>query len=182
MWPFASRGSRSTAVAPGPKDVPPMEEFENNDAVMKVWLPQTLSERVNWLSIHSETSRPDVLRALMYEHVYGRVAYESLKTAVAKKRAIPIEDSGVRFSRARHTDVDLEYLGKSLDDFKLHLPARLKTDLESIAKQHGLTPSSYTRKLLVQQLLGERVHTNWQAAVGRVSSDVERLEQEDMAG
>lgn len=182
MWPFASRGSRSAAIAPGPKDVPPMEQFENNDAVMKVWLPQTLSERVNWLSIHSETSRPDVLRALMYEHVYGRVAYEILKSAAAKKRATPSGDSDIKQSRARYTDVDLEYLGKSLDDFKLHLPARLKTDLASIAKQHGLTPSSYARKLLVQQLLGERVHTNWQAAVGKISPEVELLERDAGAG
>lgn len=178
MWPFATRGSRISVMAPEPQNVPLLEEFESNNAVLKIWLPERLSERVSWLSIHAETSKPDVLRALIYEHVYGRIAYEMLKVAVAKRRTIPAEDTGVRFSRERSTSVDLEHIGKSVDDFKLHLPERLKADLALIANQHGLTTSSYARKLLVQQLLGERVHTNWQTAVGSISPDVARLERD----
>jgi hypothetical protein len=204
MWPFSSRGSRSGTPAPEPKDLPPVAEFERDDAVLKLWLPAVLSDRLNWLSTRLDASRQDILRALLFEHIYGRVAYEALKAEV-KRREIRADADQTRWlgennasadraitaalhassagyaqlSRSRHTMVDLEYLGKSADDFKLHLPARLKRDLASIARKHGLTQSSYARKLLVQMLLGDAVHTDWQKAIGKISAEVERLERDD---
>jgi len=49
MWPFASRGSREVASKPVFKDFPPFEAFANDDSVLKVWLTDKLSDRINWL-------------------------------------------------------------------------------------------------------------------------------------
>lgn len=76
------------------------------------------------------------------------------------------------------TPTDIKFVGKALDDFKLHLPLRLKNDLESIAKIHGLTASSYVRKMLVLQLLGERLHTDWQNPIGKIPAEIIQMERD----
>jgi hypothetical protein len=202
MWPFASRGSRAALVAPEPTDLPVFSEFARNDASMKVWLPQILIERLDWISKNVDVSRPDVIRALMFEHLYGRVAYLALLAHGAQERAEQTlfearkmvskkgglahitemgdhDASGVRYSRQRQSSIDAELIGKPVDNHRLELPRRLRTDLAEVARVHRLTPSHYVRKMLVQQLLGERRHTAWQAAVGKISRDIEQLERDD---
>ena len=188
-------------MAPEPKDLPVFSDFERNDTSMKVWLPQILSERLDWISKREDVSRPDAIRALMFEHLYGRVAYMALlafdaqrqsEDPLAQARIAAADKAGLermmasvahnledtRFSRERNSRIDAELIGKPTDNLRLELPLRLKADLAAIARAHCLTPSSYVRKLLVQQLLGERVHTNWQAAIGNINRDIERLEQD----
>lgn len=94
---------------------------------------------------------------------------------------LPVDDPGggwARFSTSRQTSVDLEHLGKSDEDLILSLPSRMKADLEALAERHRLTPSSYVRKLLVLELMGERTHDAWQDAMGRISADVHALERD----
>lgn len=43
---------------------------------------------------------------------------------------------------------------------------------------HGLTPSHYMRKMLVMQLLGEPIHTEWQKAIGKISADTIQMERD----
>ena len=202
MWPFASRGSRGAAVAPTPSDLPKFSQYELNDASIKVWLPQLLSERLDWISKRKDASRPDVIRALLFEHLYGRIAYLALLEFEANRRAERLladargtarhsdgvgretatsvtNDPAVMFSRSRTSQLDAEIIGKPTDNLRLELPGRLKEDLARVARVHGLTPSSYVRKALVQELCGEDVHTRWQYAIGRVGRDVERLERDD---
>jgi hypothetical protein len=182
MWPFASRGSRQVAAGQVFKDLPPFEAFADDDAVLKVWLTDKLSERIDFLSERRDTSRPDVLRALLFEHLYGRIAYEELIAYGKKKRPVSLPGATVgipdeiRYSRREETPMDIKFCGKALDDFKLHLPSRLKNDLESIAKIHGLTASSYVRKMLVMQLLGEGIHTQWQDAIGKIPAEIIQME------
>lgn len=198
MWPFSSRSSQHGTIAPAPKDLPDCSEFEQNDRKVKVWLPQVLVDRVNWLSKTRDASRPDVIRALLFEHLYGRVAYEALVRSVADKRteaaltlarqtqsaswSTTLESArysdDVRWSTRRSTQVDLEWIGKSIDDIDVTLPSRMKVDLEGVAAIHHLTASSYVRKMLVLQLLGEPIHTSWQKAVGAVSRDVLQIEED----
>lgn len=188
-----------------PKDWPNFDDFEKSNASLKVWLPQILVDRINWISKHKEVSRPDIVRAVIFENAYGKVAYEAFIKHVADKKkphwdpprqsikTIDVrlsEDTitigsktypldGVRFSRERETTYDLKHLGKSDEDLTISLPATLKTELKQLAGMHGLTPSSYVRKLLVLHLLGEKVHTQWQKALGKLPTDLNVLEQED---
>ena len=199
MWPFSSRGSQYGTIAPQPQDLPNFKDFEKTDVSLKVWLPQVLSDRVNWLSKAREVSRPDVIRALLFEHLYGRVAYEAFVKYAAQKRAevelklarqnLSATDGPydlvrgfksveVLFSTSRNTQIDLQHLGKSVDDIHVSLPLQLKLDLEAIGHMHRLSASGYVRKMLVLQLLGERVHRTWQDAVGAISKDVLTIEKD----
>ena len=199
MWPFSSRGSQYGTIAPQPQDLPNFKDFEKTDVSLKVWLPQVLSDRVNWLSKAREVSRPDVIRALLFEHLYGRVAYEAFVKYAAQKRAevelklarqnLSATDGPydlvrgfksveVLLSTSRNTQIDLQHLGKSVDDIHVSLPLQLKLDLEAIGHMHRLSASGYVRKMLVLQLLGERVHRTWQDAVGAISKDVLTIEKD----
>ena len=198
MWPFSSRGSQGGTVAPHPQDLPNFKDFEKADAALKVWLPQILSDRINWLSQTRDVTRPDVIRALLFEHLYGRVAYEAFVRSVGQKRAEVelklarerlLASSGsndlargfhsgdIKQSASRYTQIDLQHLGKSVEDIDVSLPWQLKFDLEAIAQMHRLSASGYVRKMLVLQLLGERVHKTWQDAVGAIPKEVLEIEK-----
>jgi hypothetical protein len=189
MWPHSTRSSQYGVIAPKPQDWPEFDDFEKSDVSLKVWLPQVLIDRVNWISKQREVSRPDIVRALAFENVYGRVAYEAFIAHVAAKKntaALPSSSGSIdqmlhgniRFSRVRTTQQDLEHLGKSDEDLTITLPQRLKADLTQLAALHKLTPSSYVRKLLVLHLLGEQVHSQWQKALGNLPADLRILEAE----
>lgn len=200
MWPFSSRSSRGNVIAPTPTDLPDFSLYEQSTASLKVWLPQTLVDRINWISRETDASRPDIIRACLFEHIYGRVAmlglqayrkrqveevarkqYAALVSGELARRKVEIaaaQANEVKFSRQRQTREDLERLGKSDEDITLTMPAQLKKDLAELAKKHGLTPSSYVRKALVLMLLGETVHTEWQRAIGKIGPDVLSLERE----
>lgn len=199
MWPFTSRGNRADTRAPEPMDFPDFKAFRVSNAKLKVWLPKALDDRLGWLSVRREASKPDVARALLFEHLYGKLAYEALlryasemriNTEVEKARehmmgqgridvllhGMPIEE--VRYSARDVTDIDLEHIGRSDWDFTFTMPAIMLEELKRIARMYVLTPSHYMRKMLVMQLLGEGIHTGWQKAIGKISTDVEKFEMD----
>lgn len=200
MWPFASRFSRVNVIAPQPKALPDFKEFLDSSAKLKVWLPQVLVDRVNWLSKHEDASRPDVLRGLIFQHIYGHVAYLSLidyKKELDRIKRLeaeasqakgppridtllhggPFGDEIIR-SPSRSTEVDIAMIGRADEDITIGLPLKLKEDLKTVAEIHRLTPSSYVRKMLVQMLMGEEAHSRWQYEVGKLSPDLEQLERD----
>jgi hypothetical protein len=190
MWPHSTRSSQYGVIAPKPQDWPNFDDFEKSNSSLKVWLPQILIDRINWISKNREVSRPDIVRALIFENVYGRVAYEAfIKHVTDKKnaRSAPknsesidvLLHGGVRLSRDRTTEHDLEHLGKSDEDLTITLPLTLRDELAQLAKLHGLTASSYVRKLLVLHLLGEKVHSQWQKALGKLPADLGNLEKDN---
>lgn len=189
MWPHSNRRSQYGVIAPKPQDWPNFDDFEKSNASLKVWLPQILIDRINWISKNRDLSRPDIVRALAFENIYGRVAYEAFLKYVADKKkpykipgnadAIDILLHGeILASTARNTPHDLEHLGRSDEDLTISLPSKLKEDLTHVAKLHGLTPSSYVRKLLALHLLGEKVHSQWQKALGKLPDDLGVLEKD----
>jgi Arc/MetJ-type ribon-helix-helix transcriptional regulator len=136
-----------------------------------------------------------VLRAILFEHVYGRVAMRRLEVfAREREKELGIERpffsnrpedrNGAEPAAATPRQVNLQMLGKAANDFKLHLPQRLKDDLASLAAAHRITASHYVRKALVLTLMGERFHTAWQSALGALAAgepvppDVTRFEAE----
>lgn len=179
-WPFSTRGSRLDGAQAPPPAVPDFQQFARDDAVMKVWFPEKLSSRLDWLSAHLNMSRPDLVRSMLFEQVYGRVALLQLQDFVRKARTVSAKDrhppSGDSILKSPERSVNLAMLGKSTDDFKLHLPARLKADVAELAHLHGLNPSNYVRKVMVQVLLGGRFHADWMQALGRLPPDLAVLE------
>ncbi len=104
------------------------------------------------------------------------IAHGKMKQPVSLPGATDGIPDEIQHSRRDVTPTGIKFCGKALDDFKLHLPLRLKNDLESIARIHGLPASSYVRKMLVMQLLGERVHTDWQNAIGKIPAEIVQME------
>ena len=190
MWPHSKRSSQYGVIAPKPQDWPNFDNFERSDASLKVWLPQILIDRINWISKTREISRPDIVRALAFENVYGRVAYEAFiahATEIKYPQSLPSSSESIdqmlhpniRRSRSITTEQDLEHLGKSDEDLTITLPKKLKADLTQLADLHKLTPSSYVRKLLVLHLLGEQIHSQWQKALGNLPADLRILETDN---
>lgn len=199
MWPYATRGSRSSTQAPTPRDFPAFEEFALSDAKLKVWLPKHLDDRIGWLSVQQDASKPDVARALLFENLYGRAAYQGLLAhcaAIRQHHAIQQartnigfndrldmalhgrSNESVQYSAREGTPIDLSHIGRSDWDFTFTMPVRMFKDLGIVAKLHGLTPSHCMRKILVLQLQGEIVHAQWQSALGSISPDVVKLERD----
>lgn len=192
-WPFAKRGTRVDAVtqsvlpAMSPTD---LAAFSVNDVCVKIWLPEKLTAALAALSATHEMSRPDVLRWLLFEHVYGRPALDRLKLWKSERDAEvarhleqrPAAGSSVMFSPKQtelsERQITTRLLGKSVEDCKLWLPLPLKSELERLAKAEALGLSDYVRKTLVRVLLGESFHHRWQAAIGKLPKEVRQFEQD----
>jgi hypothetical protein len=136
-------------------------------------------------------SRPDVLRWLSFEHVYGRVALDKLtqwkkeQDEIERQRKQAHSDSqDLRLSPTRRTlvsvrAINLRVLGKSAEDFKLWLPAAIKVELERLAKTDGHGLSDYLRKVLILLLLGELFYRQWSQAISQVTNTVKPFKPGD---
>lgn len=203
MWPFSTRRSRAVGGIPAPTDLPSPTEFERNDASVKVWLPLPLTQRLDWLSAEQDISRQDVIRALLFQHLYGQVAYLGLlrwhgrqrsdhTLAAARQRAsqstVPAyfpqpkqetELEEISRSRPRMAAVAAEMFGPATENWRLDMPRRMREDLKEVAGLEHLPVSELIRKILVLLLLGAPLHARWQAAIGRTSAEILRLEAQD---
>jgi len=184
MWPFAKRGARESTIEsalPSQLDYP---QFEVDDVWIKIWLPEKLTQALERLSAAHDASRPDVLRALLFEHVYGRQELEALiawkQRRDKKAAAFMVREPQVPYPALEgKRSVSIDLFGKATEDIKLFLPRRLKAEIVTLAKTDGLGVSDYVRKTLVRMLLGEMVHQQWQTAIGNVSADVRQAEAEE---
>lgn len=194
-WPFATRGARDRTPAPPPQDVPSPTAFAHNDATIKVWLTTELINRLNWISVRTDLSRHDVIRALIFRHLYGELAYEMLNggdrpqtsdeiVAAARSRAAnaavpamfpqPV-DLEIRRSADR-ASIHAATIGESTDNMRIKVPQKMKDDLAKLATLEGLPLSHCVRKLLVLAVLGGIRHADWQSALGNIGKDVLKME------
>jgi hypothetical protein len=177
-WPFASRGARAATVAPTSQGAAlDYSAYTVNDVLVTLWLPQRILDALDTVSAETDTSRPDVIRALLFEHLYGRVELARLQ-AWARTRPPPPEPD-IKFSTKRYPidrNANVQMLGKSAMDLKLGLPSPLKESLKAHAKAEGLGLSDGIRKILVLRLLGAEFHVRWQVAVGLVPAHYRDME------
>ena len=201
MWPYSVRKSRTSTPERIPTDLPLFDDYKHDDAEIRVWLSQRLLDGINWLSPTLDVSRPDVFKALIFEHLHGRIAYEAFIVHVQKLHRAKEQEHGrlrslrekvsdpwtaanlrdaheIKKSPRRETPEDLKFVGKSTENFKLDLPLKMKQELAAVAAKHRLPMSHYVRKMLVQQLLGEGLHSDWQAAVGKLPHNIEEIERD----
>jgi hypothetical protein len=190
MWPFSKRGAR--ANTPSPETAPTLDyaAFAQNDAYIKLWLPEVLDQALNQLSVSHDESKPDVLRGLLFEHVYGRQELEGLiawkqrrddeaRRGMVQESQTPYEDRPLFQRRFSPRSAEIELFGKATVAIKLWLPLRLKDDLASLAKHDGMGLSDYLRKALVRMLLGEQRHQQWRTAIGDLPADLATQEADD---
>ena len=185
-WPFATRGTRINAAVDVALPVDLLADFgvfATNSACIKLWIPEKLTQGLDTLSAAHGMSRPDVLRSVLFEHVYGRPALEQVKEWKRQRdaeeaRHIAAVGRTMFSPKQAERQITARLLGKSVDDFKLWVPLPLKTELATLAKSESLGLSDYIRKTLVRILLGESFHHRWRAAVGKLPEEVWRFEQD----
>lgn len=183
LWPFSTRGSRVDTEQSLRRIDPTFLDygaFQSNDSQIKLWLPERLSSVLGRMSVQHETSRPDVLRRLLFEHVYGLnafmdlVAWKNQQEAESRNKPPSVAERGIKRSAAR---ISTQMFGKATDDFTLWLPSPLKQELQELARAGQLGVSDYVRRMLVRQLLGERSYVNWQVAIGAIPREWVELER-----
>ena len=174
-WPHASRGATQKAQERAAEiDRADLDYglFSTNDAFIKVWLPDRLTTAIDRLSAEHQSSRPDVLRSILFQHIYGAMAFEGFVNwkhqLDARRNAASASDGSPTALFSRQRTQSIEVLGKSDTNFKFWIPAKLKQDLSTLAKADRLGISDYVRKVLVRVLLGERFFSDWQACIGQV--------------
>lgn len=188
MWPYASRGSRFLGDV---SDISPSalenEHFGSNDVSIKLWLPEKLVASIDVLCDRHDASRPDVLRWIFFEHVFGRVEFVHLQhryDAWQEKRAqygvvaSPTRSSVEEPTTLTPRQINATLLGKATEDLKLFLPGRLKSELQELAKRSKQPLSDYLRAVLARQLLGERFFQDWQEALASANAEAKRHEFE----
>lgn len=171
MWPYATRGARQADLnvqAGKALSEAELHRFRTNDVWIKVWIPERLEAELAQMSAGTNASRPDVLRALFFEHVYGKAALQQFQNS---RPEVPT----ARFSRQRTAATAL--LGKATVDIKLWMPEPLKDELARLALSRSMRVSDYCRMVLVGALLGMRVLLAWETIV-RIVPAAMRAEEE----
>lgn len=165
MWPYAKRGTRfdGDVFERFPSELR-KDRFSANDAVIKLWLPERLLAALDVLSRVHFISRPDVVRWVLFEHVFGKVEFALLLERERRKRVNEWYE-GPMFSRKTVTStaraLRLRYLGKSTADLKVEMPLVLKQGLEKLVEEAGESLSSYIRRVLARDFLTERQYQEW---------------------
>lgn len=196
MWPYSSSTSRVVEVPTKPKIHIDLDSFSVNDKALDVTLTPDIWSMVEWLSATKDSTNIDVIRALLFQTLYGRVAFEQLQEHVREKRraeklkqavqAIELEgadqyvakflpDRGhaIRFSRDRTTNADLRHVGIANLQRKLQVPSRMWIDLDRQASKAGEDLSRFVRGLLFKALQGEVKYNQWQYARTELDNRIE---------
>lgn len=161
-----------------------LDDFAKSDKVFEATLTSDIWAMVEWLSIATDSTNIDVIKALLFQALYGRIAYEQLREHVrqqqhveelkkqaridefeiAEKEGRVVHLGEALFSRDRVTSVDLEHIGKANVNRKLLIPLRMWNDLDRQSAKAGIDRALYVRGLLFKVLQGEVNYNQWQQA------------------
>ena len=176
MWPFAKRESRFGGDADEhfPSDIRP-QDFKDNKATIKLWLPSKILAGIDIIGQRYHAGRPDVLRAILFEHVFGRAELVQLDIRERRRRSKLMEGMpDVCFMRREPETYDTAraitagLIGKAEHDVKLELPSKLRDELVCLAEGAKQPISEYIRGVLVREILGEALYQRWVQALEAV--------------
>lgn len=137
-------------------------DLADNATVLRLWLPVPLKTAMDESMAEMGVTAAKYLREFFVVYLYG--THEMLRMKAEKTGLYyeppPVPRSEqVMFSRAAKVDC-IPGLGKNIVATKIHVPQKIKADLELLANRAGVPLSRYTRELLVSHFLG---HTVWPA-------------------
>ena len=177
MWPYSTSSSRVLGIPVAPKIHINLADFAKSDTTLDTTLSDDIWKMIEWLSASTDTTSTDVIRGLLFQALYGRVAYEQLLRHVDK---LCVEDDGlnvadeadIRKSVDRATQADLRFVGKANVNRKIKVPQRMFYDLDRQAVKANITLTSYVRGLLFKTLQGEVNYSQWQNARAELENRV----------
>lgn len=139
--------------------------LQDNDAQLRIWLPEPLRNAMDQVTRHLDTTLSKYLREYFVVYLYGNHALVDMhnhQTGIFYQSP-PTETSASddfnrpMFSRSRTSEF-IPGLGKNIVPFKIFLNSQVKSDLQTLAAQSGITLSHFVREILVSHFLG---HTVW---------------------
>jgi predicted DNA-binding protein len=131
-------------------------EMRQNDSTLKVWLPEAVEMHLDELTTYLQTSVSDLLRQILFQHLYGRYDLIGL---VERQKFNPEEPyPGIRFSCAPCPPGTLSTspppAPKKAVGVKVFIPERMRKDLDNLAGSKHKTISEYVREVLFNHLYG----------------------------
>jgi len=135
------------------------DELDQCDVAIKFWLPETVEKKIDEMCAFQDTSASDLIRQILFIHLYGRydlfgLVERQIMTYQLKKKP------RIFYSIAKEhvcTEPEKSYtpqVEKSVADFKVWIPARIKTDVQALAQRAGKKPSAYIREVIITHLFG----------------------------
>lgn len=134
-------------------------ELEECDVALKFWLSEIVEKKIDEMCSFQDTSASDLIRQILFIHLYGRYdlfgMIERQITTFDLSRRIACEAS---FALAPRTDFEADEttkpVQKNIADIKVWIPARMKEDLQALAKSAGKKLSVYVREVIITHLFG----------------------------
>ena len=88
MWPYSTSTSRALDLPVKPKIHINLDDFANSDKVFEATLTSDIWSMVEWLSITTDSTNIDVIKALLFQALYGRIAFEQLREHVRHQQHV----------------------------------------------------------------------------------------------
>lgn len=156
--------------------MPNAQGLLNTDAAVNFWLPDSVLNAADALGKELELTRSDVIRNILFLHLYGRVFYEdclSQENWKTRWREAGHFDDAIMFSRSTPLKTDIgsdgqpkspkpaprtAYIatyGKSVKSIKVWLPSVMREHLEQINEPENNNLAETLRGVLTTDLLGQ---------------------------
>ncbi len=126
--------------------------FNEYDTTLKVWLPEAGKIALEQMSKYSNTPITDIIRHSLYTYLYGR--YDLMSSVEQGKDEFAMKGLGglsvalkPPFNRAKE-------MGKNMYDVKVHVPSKMKAELQELADEAGLKLSEFVREVMISILFG----------------------------
>jgi len=157
------------------RTMPDTQCLLNTDAAVNFWLPDSVLDAADALGKDLELTRSDVIRNILFLHLYGRIFYEhclAQDTWKARWRNAGHFDHDIMFSRSTRPKTDqvgeeqhkspepaprstyIAAYGKSVKSIKVWLPSVMREHLEQITESKNNALAETLRRVLTTDLLG----------------------------
>lgn len=136
-------------------------DMQQCKVTLKVWLPESVETQLGELTSYLNTSLSDLVRQILFQHLYGRYDLIGL---VERQKFDPekpdVPYSGARFSiAAPRTESSAPPKPpppppKKIAGVKVFIPERMRKDLDTLAGAKYQTISEYVRLVILNHLFG----------------------------
>ena len=183
MWPFSKKREKQ-AESPVVTDLiekRDLSDLSSNQATLRVWLPEEGKIALDQVVGKSGAMYSKFLREFFVIYLYG--IHELVKMQERAEglyfKPAPVPSSyradyhseEIRYSRAPTVEC-IPGLGKNIFPLKIHLPQRIKDDLQLAADRAGIALSQFVREILISYFFG---HTFWPAKLKIWTDDQEKI-------
>ena len=186
MWHFPTKKKQKSCKE---SDLPRMADLvgdrglldlSTNSEVLRCWIPEKGKAALVEISTQTGTVAAKYLREFLVVYLYGM--HELLKMQAEKIGLYfvpPVvlnadEPPRVMYSRTRTVEC-IPGLGKNIVPLKIHLPQRIKEDLQLLADRVGIPLSQFVREILISHFFGQ---TFWPDRLQKWTKEQEHIATE----